>query len=123
MVRFIRNVGFYLLIIFVAITLIDYFTNRTPTRMEMNYSSFIQEVDNGKVSKVVIVENTIRGTLSDGTEFDTVLPTYPGQDGNLIKTLQAKNVEIKAENPPEPPWWTTLLSSLLPILLLVGVWR
>ena len=122
MVRFIRNVGFYLLIIFVAITLIDYFTNRTPTRMEMNYSSFIQEVDNGKVSKVVIVENTIRGTLSDGTEFDTVLPTYPGQDGNLIKTLQAKNVEIKAENPPEPPWWTTLLSSLLPILLLVGVW-
>ena len=122
LVRFIRNVGFYLLIIFVAITLIDYFTNRTPTRMEMNYSSFIQEVDNGKVSKVVIVENTIRGTLSDGTEFDTVLPTYPGQDGNLIKTLQAKNVEIKAENPPEPPWWTTLLSSLLPILLLVGVW-
>ena len=122
MVRFIRNVGFYLLIIFVAITLIDYFTNRTPTRMEMNYSSFIQEVDNGKVSKVVIVENIIRGTLSDGTEFDTVLPTYPGQDGNLIKTLQAKNVEIKAENPPEPPWWTTLLSSLLPILLLVGVW-
>ena len=122
MVRFIRNVGFYLPIIFVAITLIDYFTNRTPTRMEMNYSSFIQEVDNGKVSKVVIVENIIRGTLSDGTEFDTVLPTYPGQDGNLIKTLQAKNVEIKAENPPEPPWWTTLLSSLLPILLLVGVW-
>ena len=122
LVRFIRNVGFYLLIIFVAITLIDYFTNRTPTRMEMNYSSFIQEVDNGKVSKVVIVENIIRGTLSDGTEFDTVLPTYPGQDGNLIKTLQAKNVEIKAENPPEPPWWTTLLSSLLPILLLVGVW-
>ena len=122
MVKFIRNVGFYLLIIFVAITMIDYFTNRTPTRMEMNYSSFVQEVNNGKVSKVVIVENTIRGTLSDGTEFDTVLPTYPGQDGDIIKTLQAKNVDIKAENPPEPPWWSTLLSSLLPILLLIGVW-
>ena len=122
MVKFIRNVGFYLLIIFVAITLIDYFTNRAPTRMEMNYSSFMQQVNDGKVAKVVIVENNIRGTLSDGTEFNTVLPTYPGQDGDIIKTLQGKNVDIKAENPPEPPWWSTLLSSLLPILLLIGVW-
>ena len=122
MVKFIRNVGFYLLVIFVAITLIDYFSNKAPARMVMNYSSFVQQVDEGKVAKVVIVENNIKGTLTDGTEFDTVLPTYPGQDGEILKALQAKNVEIKAENPPEPPWWSTLLSSLLPILLLIGVW-
>jgi len=122
LVKFIRNVGFYLLVIFVAITLIDYFSNKAPARMVMNYSSFVQQVDEGKVAKVVIVENNIKGTLTDGTEFDTVLPTYPGQDGEILKALQAKNVEIKAENPPEPPWWSTLLSSLLPILLLIGVW-
>ena len=90
MVKFIRNVGFYLLIIFVAITLIDYFTNRAPTRMEMNYSSFIQQVNDGKVAKVVIVENNIRGTLSDGTEFNTVLPPYPGQDGDIIRPCRER---------------------------------
>ena len=31
-------------------------------------------------------------------------------------------MEIKAKNPPEPPWWTQMISSLLPILILVGVW-
>ncbi|MCR5176596.1 MAG: ATP-dependent zinc metalloprotease FtsH [Anaerovibrio sp.] len=122
MVKFIRNVGFYLLIILIAITLIDYFSNKTPNRMEMNYSSFVQEVNDGKVSKVTIVENNVKGTLTDGTDFVTVLPTYPGQDGEIMKLLQSKNVDIKAENPPEPPWWSTLLSSVLPILLLVGVW-
>ena len=120
--KFIRNVGFYLLIILVAISLIDYFSAKGPTKMEMNYSSFVQETNNGKVAKVVIVENIIKGTLSDGTEFTTVLPTYPSENSDIIKLLSDKNVEIKAENPPEPPWWSTLLSSVLPILLLVGVW-
>ena len=120
--KFIRNVGFYLLIILVAISLIDYFSAKGPSKMEMNYSSFVQETNNGKVAKVVIVENIIKGTLSDGTEFTTVLPTYPSENSDIIKLLSDKNVDIKAENPPEPPWWSTLLSSVLPILLLVGVW-
>ncbi|WP_295916748.1 ATP-dependent zinc metalloprotease FtsH [uncultured Anaerovibrio sp.] len=120
--KFIRNVGFYLLIILVAISLIDYFSAKGPSKMEMNYSSFVQETNDGKVAKVVIVENIIKGTLSDGTEFTTVLPTYPSGNSDIIKLLSDKNVDIKAENPPEPPWWSTLLSSVLPILLLVGVW-
>ena len=32
------------------------------------------------------------------------------------------SVFISAENPPEPPWWQTLLSSLIPIALLIGFW-
>ncbi|ORU00449.1 Cell division protein FtsH [Anaerovibrio sp. JC8] len=120
--KFIRNVGFYLLIILVAISLIDYFSAKGPSKMEMNYSSFVQEINDGKVAKVVIVENIIKGTLSDGTEFTTVLPTYPSERSDIIKLLEDKKVDIKAENPPEPPWWSTLLSSVLPILLLVGVW-
>ena len=36
--------------------------------------------------------------------------------------LQAKGVEIVAQNPKDPPWWMTLLTSLLPIALLVAFW-
>ena len=36
--------------------------------------------------------------------------------------MQAKNVDIKAELPPQPPWWTGILSSVLPMLLIVGLW-
>ena len=120
--KFLRNVGFYLLIILVAISIIDYFSTRNTTKQEVGYTNFLQQVDEGKVTKVVLIQNTIRGTLSDGTEFTTVTPDAPNSDPKLFEKLSAKGVEINAENPPEPPWWSTMFSSLLPILLLVGVW-
>ncbi len=120
--KFLRNVGFYLLIILVAISIIDYFSTRNTTKQEVGYTQFLQQVDEGKVAKVVLIQNTIRGTLSDGTEFVTITPDNPNRDPKLFDKLSAKGVEINAENPPEPPWWSTMFSSLLPILLLVGVW-
>ena len=120
--KFLRNVGFYLLIILIAISVIDYFSTRSTTKQEINYTEFLQQVDKGEVSKVTIVDNVIKGTLSDGTEFTTITPNSPNGDANLIKSLQDKHVDIKAENPPEPPWWSSMFSSILPILLLVGVW-
>ena len=120
--KFPRNVGFYLLIILVAITIIDYFSTRNSAKQEVEYTQFLQQVDDGKVSKVVIIQNTIRGTLSDGTEFTTITPDAPNNDPQLYSRLSAKGIDIAAENPPEPPWWSTMFSSVLPILLLVGVW-
>ncbi|MDY4697662.1 MAG: ATP-dependent metallopeptidase FtsH/Yme1/Tma family protein, partial [Selenomonas montiformis] len=60
--KFLRNVGFYLLIILVAISIIDYFSTKNTTKQEVGYTQFLQQVDEGKVSKVVIIQNTIRGT-------------------------------------------------------------
>ena len=120
--KFLRNVGFYLLIILVAISLIDYFSTKNTTKNEIEYSNFLQQVDEGQVSRVVIIQNNIRGTLQDGTEFTTVTPDAPNNDPGLYQRLTNKNVEIAAENPPEPPWWSTMFSTIVPIVLLIGVW-
>lgn len=120
--KFLRNVGFYLLIILVAISVIDYFSTKNTTKHEVEYTQFMQQLDDGQVTKVVIVQNTIKGTLADGTEFTTITPEAPNNDPKLYEKLTAKGVDIAAENPPEPPWWSTMLSSVLPLVLLVGVW-
>ncbi len=120
--KFLRNVGFYLLIILVAISVIDYFSTKNTTKHEVEYTQFLQQLDDGQVTKVVIVQNTIKGTLADGTEFTTITPDAPNNDPKLYEKLTAKGVDIAAENPPEPPWWSTMLSSVLPLVLLVGVW-
>ena len=116
--KFFRNVSFYLLIIIIAISIIDYYSSKTTNKQEISYTHFLQQVQEKKVEKVTIVDNTIRGKLKDGAEFTTVVPNDP----TLISTLRDEGVDIKAEQPPQPPWWTTIFSSILPMLLLIGVW-
>ncbi len=116
--KFFRNVSFYLLIIIIAISIIDYYSSRTANKQDISYTQFLKQIEEQKVQSVTIVDDNIRGKLTDGTEFTTVTPNDP----TLINTLREKNVEIKAEQPPQQPWWTTVFSSILPILLLIGVW-
>ena len=70
------------------------------------------------LSALTIVDNVISGKLKDGKEFSTVAPN----DSKLVEKLEAKKVDIKAELPPQPPWWMSILSSILPMLIIVGLW-
>lgn len=116
--KFFKNVTFYLLIIIVMIWMFDYYSGGTEKKDDMSYTSFLQHVQQDDIKQVTIVDNIISGKLKDGQEFSTVVP----DDDTLISKLEAKNVEIRAELPPQPPWWTGILSSLLPMLLIVGLW-
>lgn len=116
--KFFKNVTFYLLIIIVMIWMFDYYAGGTEKKDDMSYTSFLQHVQQDDIKQVTIVDNIISGKLKDGQEFSTVVP----DDDTLISRLEAKNVEIRAELPPQPPWWTGILSSLLPMLLIVGLW-
>jgi cell division protease FtsH len=117
--KFFRNVGFYLLIVVIAIWIIDYYSNTTEPKTDITYSNFMKQVQQDDIKSVTIINNTIiKGKTKAGVEFSTIAP----RDSKLVETLQARDVEIKAELPPQPPWWTTLLSSVLPMLLIVGLW-
>ena len=119
-----RNLAFYALMFFVVWTVADYMSgsHQTAQATALGYSDFTEKVTAGDVDKVVIVQNNIRGTLKDGTEFTTIAPDAPSNDRDLYTRLSEKGGTISAENPPEPPWWQTLLTSLIPIALLIGFW-
>ena len=119
-----RNLAFYALMFFIVWTVADYLSgsHQTTQTTALGYSDFTGKVNAGEVDKVVIVQNNIRGTLTDGTEFTTIAPDAPNSDRDLYQRLADKGVTISAENPPEPPWWQTMLTSLIPIILLIGFW-
>ena len=119
-----RNLAFYALMFFVVWTVADYMSgsHQAPQATALGYSDFNAKVQAGEVDKVVIVQNNIRGTLTDGTEFTTIAPDAPSSDQDLYKRLSDKGINISAENPPEPPWWQTMLTSLIPIAILIGFW-
>ena len=119
---FLRNAGFYLLVIVIAVTAYDYMSVKPKPVEETSYSQFLQLVEQGEITKVTVVKNSIQATKKDGSEFTTIAPDEPIGDETLVGKLEAKGVEITAQNPKDPPWWMTLLTSLLPIALLVAFW-
>ena len=116
--KFLKNVFVYLMIIICAIWMIDSYSASTVPKTDITYTAFMKHVQQDEVKQVTIVENVISGKLKDGSDFTTVVPN----DDSLIPTLRARDIEIKAELPPEPPWWMTVVSELLPILVIVAVW-
>ena len=96
----------------------DLYGEKDSKPADISYTSFMQHVQQDEIKQVTIVDNVISGKLKDGKEFSTVAPN----DSKLVEKLEAKKVDIKAELPPQPPWWMSILSSILPMLIIVGLW-
>ncbi len=116
---FYKNIALWLLITLVMIFLFNYFNSAERTREKpLSYSKFLELVKDGKVAKVTIQGEDLMGVLTDNKPFKSYAPLDP----DLIRLLQTKNVEIVAKPKDESTWYTTLLVSWLPMLVLVGIW-
>ena len=117
--KFAKNVALYVLIIIVAVSIFNTFVHPQQKHSEIAYSDFISQVDNKNVSSVVMTGNSITGKLKDGTVFSTYAPD---NDPTLLPKLTKSEVAINVKPPEQPAWWMSLLSSVLPIVILVVVW-
>ena len=104
----------------IALLMIYFFNSFTPSTKEKEiiFSDFIAAVEAGKVAKVTIKGERIKGEFVDGTAFRTVTP----QDPQLIPLLRQKGVKIAAKPQDESSFWNSVLFSWLPFLLLIVIW-
>ncbi|MTI51211.1 MAG: ATP-dependent zinc metalloprotease FtsH [Alcanivorax sp.] len=93
--------------------------NTQPTQQMLNYSAFIDNVEDGNVDQVTIGDTRISGQMNDGTRFETVKP--PAMDTNLIPTLIQNDVEVTGKEPERQGFLTQLFLSVLPILLILAI--
>ncbi|HZY48615.1 MAG TPA: ATP-dependent zinc metalloprotease FtsH, partial [Devosia sp.] len=115
-----RNFAIWLVILFMLMGLFQVFqsTTRNVSVSDKSYSQFVTDVDAGSVTSVTIVDNIVQGILKDGTRFETVIP----QNTDIVSRLQDRGVNITAKEPESSPFWSILLSSWLPFLVIIGVW-
>ena len=101
---------------------------------ELSYSQFKEEVRQGRVAEVTFEGDTIHGRYAaqaregDGTgaeegpqtpeRFVTTKPQV--EDPELLDLLESKGVKVGAE-PPGGPWWARALISVLPWVLILGL--
>ena len=116
-----KNLMMWGLIVLLVVGLFQLFQNseRTMVSEKIPFSSFLENLEEGRVVQVEIKGNNIEGILSDGTTFNTYSPNDP----NLVERLASKGVNITAS--PQEDQMPSLLGVLLswfPMLLLIGVW-
>ena len=113
-----KNILAWLFVGVVLMLLVSQFQGRQPSTDVLTYSSFIDEVKAGHISKVVIDGRALRGERSDGKPFTTYAPSDPW----LVSDLLKYGVAISAKPEEEPSIFMNLLMSWFPMLLLIGVW-
>ncbi len=113
-----KNLVLWLVIAAVLLTVFNNFSGETSSQ-SLNYSEFITEVKDDRVSKVIIDGYTIEGFRKNGERFQTVRPAL--QDPKLVDDLYNHNVIIEGKQPEKQSVWTQLLVASFPILVIIAV--
>ena len=113
-----KNLLLWLIIAAVLLTVFQNFNVR-PENEEIDYSSFLEMVDQNQVRSVEVDGLTIRGERSDGRAFETIQPQIT--DSALIGDMIDRNVDFKGKRPEQQSIWTQLLVASFPILVIIAV--
>jgi cell division protease FtsH len=94
----------------------------SASKQQISYSQFQQYVTDGKISAVTISDNAIAGTYKDDQNQDVAFTTTLSSNVQLtpesLQFLTDHHVDVKMTTPS--PWFS-LLASILPLVLLMGL--
>ena len=113
-----KNLLLWVVIAAVLLTVFQNF-NVQPQREQVNYTDFLEQVQNDRVRKVVIDGLLIAGERDDGSRFEVVRPQVP--DSGLMGDLLDHHVEVEGRKPEQQSLWTQLLVASFPILIIIAV--
>ncbi|RQD77959.1 MAG: ATP-dependent metallopeptidase FtsH/Yme1/Tma family protein [Halanaerobium sp. MSAO_Bac5] len=119
--KFVKNIGFYLILIAISILVAQFFMQQGPATMEeFTYTNLLQEVAANNIDEVTIIGNQeVTGEIN-GQRFEVAVP--PEAIPSLMAELRAGDVNIRTEPQPTAPWWVNILSYILPVAILIVAW-
>ena len=121
----VKNLLVWLVLALVLILAFNALQGTKETKQQIEYSLFMQDVKAGKVEQVNIEGSVARGYEIQGVRNDkekSSFTTNAPLDDQLVPTLLQNNVRVKVTPEEKPSVLSSILISLLPILLLIGVW-
>ena len=117
--KYVRNLLVWALILVVVLYLVLPLYHQRAPREEISYSDFLDKAQAGQVSQVTVSNEAVSGQLKDGRSFRAYVPA---NDASYLPLLQAKGVTITVEPQSRSSLWPNLLTTMLPFLVLVGLW-
>jgi len=117
-IRSYKNILFWVAAGIIIIILWSVLQTPGAASREVNFSDFMNQVENDQVAEVTITGNQIKGKYTDETAFETVSPT---QFDDLVKILREHNVSINVKDTSRSPWFSYLFT-WFPIVILILFW-
>lgn len=114
-----RNIAFWVVIFLLILALFNLFDSNGSAMQsrDQSYSDFVAAVERNEVTSVTLDGETAIYTTSGNENFSTIMPG----DAEVTKLLIENNIPVTAKS-QETSGFQALLFSMLPVLLLVGVW-
>jgi cell division protease FtsH len=127
--RNLRNIAFITILVIVALLVLQsWYGNKAPTD-EISFTSFETLVKQGKIVQVNIREDIASARTAEGETVTVRLPPDPSTYKDLFTPVAAdaadpasRRPDVKYDPPSSSGLLLTVFVSLLPILLLIGVW-
>ena len=114
-----RNIVFWVVLFLLVLTLFNLFSGGASTGMSnsKSYSEFVSAVEGNSVQSVTLDGEQVRYRGTDGRDYVTIKP----QDAEITNLLIAQDIPVTAQS-QEQSLLSGFLLSLLPFVLLIGVW-
>tara|TARA_R110002124_G_scaffold100744_3_gene247925 strand:+ start:4918 stop:6837 length:1920 start_codon:yes stop_codon:yes gene_type:complete len=114
-----RQFAFWVVLLLLIVALFNLFSGsgNTLQSREIPYSEFVQSVEDGSVSSATLDGEQVRYRGTDGNDYVTIRP----DDAKLTDMLIDNDIPVSAKSQEESGFQSFIIS-LLPILLLIGVW-
>ncbi|MAY87920.1 ATP-dependent zinc metalloprotease FtsH [Arenibacterium halophilum] len=114
-----RNIAFWVVLFLLVLALFNLFSGSGGTLQsrEITYSDFVTAVKSGEVGQATLDGEQVRFRGTDNQDYVTIKP----EDAEITSLLIDNNVPIRAEK-QQQSMFQSFLITLLPFLLLIGVW-
>jgi cell division protease FtsH len=107
--------------LFIIIFMLMNSAGKKGLEAKLEYSQFKQYIRAGRVSKVVVGQDFIKGQFRDSDGVLKNFRTIPMNDPNLIKDMEENKV-FEFSSVEKGGWFSSLLTGCLPMILFLFVW-
>lgn len=114
-----RNIVFWVVLGLLVFALAQIFSGSGSSGLNntKTYSEFVTDIENKSITRATLDGEQVRYVGSDGRNYITIVP----RDAEVSDLLIANDIPVTAES-QEQSAFSAFLITLLPFLLLIGVW-
>lgn len=115
----VKNFFLWFILIMITMSVFQNFNFTQLHNYQVNYSTFLSEVNQNKIREVSLDGQNIHVVKKDNSKYFTFIPI---NDPNLLSTLLKKNIKIIGTKPYKMNLFLSMLISWFPMIILFLMW-